>query len=679
MRSCPSTIARRSLAAAVVALALVAEIAQVAAAPPAWTRDFAAPIHWQRATAFGQLLVSTESALHAVDPDTGAVAWSHTDLAGLPADGVEELVGSPLVLIGSTGANARTVVLNTFNGQLVFDSRVAGLGQISAPRLLPRAGSLLVAGFEIGKPQPMLLAYSIENGQLLWKSDVLAATLNPGANALMGLLMSAAMAIVKADPVQSSPLELGDGTFLLGAMGHVMRLEAATGKVLWKTQFAGGTFEFRQTAARPDVVYVGAEEVQQTSSGEQATQQRIETNYQGFRLSDGGTLWRRAVRFQRPMNRSIIPLERGLVVSDGDSDKGKVQLLDYDTGEPLWGNKGRGIEIAGQVLDYSFAGTDLVLTSGYDSVWRPNSDTEYLLYVLDTTTGAFRFEKPFKVKGRMLGTELTEQGLIYVTTQEINVFDPATGALRNAPVLRSKETLVTVSDGRLVYAFNSDDGFLYRFDRDTGAVAKLSAVPFELIEGDRARALDLVDDTLVLMGQQTVAGFGLDGALRFNAHYRAPRDPAWMRGLLWAEGVRAGMAAAQAGLYSAAFASMASDAAEGSAGREVAVQLQRGFSDLSAGYQGLAGDYVRVARRRYEASAESRDFVFMLVQHEDRRVTLAQVAKRDGRILSEIDLARDKEPDYQLDDVNSFVFYKPSPSVMAGYRFSPERVDVALQ
>ena len=143
---------------------------------------------------------------------------------------------------------------------------------------------------------------------------------------------------------------------------------------------------------------------------DQTTQQRTQTHYQAFRLADGTEVWNRAVRFQRPMNRSIIPLERGLVVSDGDSDKGKLLLLDYDTGESLWGNKGRGIEIAGQVLDHSFAGTDLVLTSGYDSIWT-NKDTAYLLYVLDTTTGSFKFEKPFEVKGRMLGTELTPQGL----------------------------------------------------------------------------------------------------------------------------------------------------------------------------------------------------------------------------------------------------------------------------
>jgi outer membrane protein assembly factor BamB len=673
------------LLACSLACALPYGAAQAGPVPPAWTRDFAAPIEWQRVTAFGQLLISTRAGLHAVDPATGKVLWTHVDLAGLPEQGLEELAGSPLVLLtGSVGLETpRTVVLNVFNGRVVFDTRLAKVGQISAPRVLPQAGSLLVGGFEVGNAQPTLFAYSMDDGHLLWKSDVLATAMNPGGNRLLGALLSATLAVVKIDPVQSQPLELGDGTFLLGAMGQVMRLEAATGKVLWNTPFAGGVFEFRQPDTRPEIVYVGAEEIEQVTSLNQTantaqTTQRIQTQYQGFRLADGAALWKRPVRFQRPMNRSIIPLDRGLIVSDGDNDKGKLHLLDYDTGESLWGNKGRGIEIAGQVLDHSFAGTDLVLTSGYDSVWT-NKDTEYLLYVLDTTAGGFRFEKPFKVKGRMLGTELTDHGLIYVTTHEINIFDPATGTLRSAPVLRSREPIVTVGDGRVVYGFNPDDGLLYRFDRDTGAVAALSQTPFAFVDKDRARALELVDDTLVLTGQQTVAGFGLDGALRFNAHYAAPRNPAWMRGLAWAEAVHSGMASASAGLYGAAFADVAGDAAEGSAGREVATQLSEGFSDLSDGYRNLAGDYVRFARQRYEASAESRDFLFMMVQHDDRRVALTQVSKRDGSALAEIDLGRDKEPVYQVDDISSFVFYKPADSVVAGYRFSPERVEVALQ
>ena len=665
------------LLACSIAVALPDGAARAAPVAPAWTRDFAAPIEWQRVTAFGQLLVSTRAGLHAVDPATGKVLWTHVDVAGLPEQGLQELAGSPLVMItGSVGLETpRTVVLNVFNGQLVFDTRIAKVGQISAPRVLPQAGSLLVGGFEIGNVQPTLFAYSMNDGSLLWKSDVLATAMNPGGNRLLGALLSVTLAVVKIDPVQSQPLELGDGTFLLGAMGHVMRLDAATGDVRWKTPFAGGVFEFRETDARPGIVYVGAQETEQVMGADQTTQQpRIQTHYQGFRIDDGMAVWKRAVSFSKPMNRSIIALDRDLLVSDGDSDKGKLQLIDYDTGASLWGNKGRGIEVAGQVVEYSFAGTDLVLTTGYDSIWT-NKDTAYLLYVLDTTSGSFRFAKPFEVKGRMLGTELTEKGLIYVTTHEINIFDPATGALRNAPVLRSRAPIVTVDDRNLVYAFNSDDGFVYSFDRDTGAVAKLSQTPFAL-DDDHARALDLVDGTLVLMGQQTVAGFGLDGSRKFAVHYDAPRNPTWMRALAWAEGVRMGMASVSAGMYSAAFADAAGDAAQGSAGREVATELSRGFGDLSQGYQSLSGDYIRFARRRYEASAESRDFFFMMVQHEDRRVALAQISKRDGRILSEIDLGRDKEPAYQVDDVGSSVYYRPADSVLAGYRFAEERVAV---
>ena len=165
----------------------------------------------------------------------------------------------------------------------------------------------------------------------------------------------------------------------------------------------------------------------------------------------------------------------------------------------------------------------------------------------------------------MLGTELTDKASIYVTTHEINVFDPATGALANAPVLRSKEPLVTVNDGRLVYAFNSDDGFVYRFDRETGVIASFSQTPFELADEDRARALDLVDGTSCCMGQQTVAGFGARRCAALQRRIIARR--AIRRGcarLAWAEGVRAGMASVSAGMYSAAFASAAGDAAEGS-------------------------------------------------------------------------------------------------------------------
>ena len=98
--------------------------------------------------------------------------------------------------------------------------------------------------------------------------------------------------------------------------------------------------------------------------------------------------------------------------------------------------------------------------------------------------------------------------------------------------------------------------------------------------------------------------------------------------------------------------------------------LQQGFSELQRGYAGLAGDYIEFARRRDQASAESRDFVFMLMRDEDRSVALAQVSKLSGEVLGAIDLGRDKEPLYQIDDIANRIFYQASDTVIEGYRFT---------
>jgi outer membrane protein assembly factor BamB len=650
--------------------------AQAPAVAPLWSRDLTAPISWQRVTTFGQLLVATSTGLYSLDPETGEQQWSLPELRDLTAASVAEIAGSPLVLISDADELGRTLIVNVFNGTLVFDSRDADLA-VSSTHLLPRTGGLLIAGFETDNPEPSLFAYGIDDGVRRWESDALAV--RGRMSGLVNLLAAVALSVTDTTPVQSPPLELDDGSFILGAMGNVLRFDATTGAVAWKAPYAGGRFELRVASQRPGIIYIGAEEIQTTTGADGSTEhEHATTMYQGFRVSNGDAVWGRPTRFNKPMNSLVIPLEQGLLVSEGDANKGKLQLLEYDTGAGLWGNRGKGIEISGQVLDYAFAGSDLILTTGYDSVWS-NKDTEYLLYVLDTATGAFRFAEPFKVKGRMLSTELTEQGLVYVTTHEINVFDPATGTLKNAPVLRSKEPLVTAHEGRTVFAFNSTDGFVYAFDRESGTIARFSQAPFEFPEHDFARSLDIVDGHVALLGWQTVAGFSPAGTLAFAVHHPAPRDPAWLRALAWAEGIRAGMASAYAGAYSAAAASVAADSAEGSLEHELATELEQGFGTLQQGYQGLATEYVNFARRRYEASAESRDFAFIMTQDHERRVSLAQVSKRDGRILAQIDLGRDKEPDYQVDDVQGFVFYRPSASVITAYAFAAEPVRVAAQ
>jgi outer membrane protein assembly factor BamB len=651
------------LIACQIAMILALSSNRAAAVEPAWSVNLDARIVWQQVTTLGDLIVGTTDGLSAIDAESGQPRWSRPDLGDMRHGSFEEIIGSPLIVLDDGQADPRTVILNMLNGTLVFDSRAENLTQIASRYILSRNGSLFIAGLEVGQPTPTLFLYDIESGRRLWSSDVLTA----GMGGFMQLLMTAAIVMTDTSPVQSAPFELDDGTFILGAMGNLYRFDHDSGDVLWKTQFAGGRFELTHTAQRPGVIYAGAEETDENYTT---------TQYQGFRIADGEPVWRRPERFSKPMNSLIVPIADGLIVSEGDSDKGRLRLLDYDSGDSLWGRRGRGLEIKGQVLDYVFTDAGLLLTTGYDSIWT-NRDTEYLVYVVDYGSGTLRFEDPLEVRGRMLTTELTDHGLLYITTHEINIFDPATGALRNGNEMRSRDPLAWTRDASNVFAYNPDSDLVHALNMASGSVTAISSTPFEFQEKDDVLAMDLTGGNIVLMGRQSIAGLGIDGSALFDAHYPAPRDPAWLRGLAIAAGIRAGMASAAAGLYSAAAASAAADTAAGSVERELAVGFSEGFGQLSQGYAGLAGDYIEFARRRYQASAQSRDFVFMMTRDEERNIALVQVSKLNGEILGSIDLGREKEPNYQVDDIANQIYYRLGDSMIVSYQFGNTSTRVA--
>jgi len=667
MRANSVRLANLAASALAVALPVVANAGEIA---PLWTRDFSRPIDWQLVTTSGQLIVSTADGLYSVDPAVGTPIWTEPAFGSLDQSSFRELTGTPLALISDDRDAERVRVLNVFTGSLIFDSKSAGLTEIASTEVLARSGGLLIAGFEAGNSQPQLFLYDIETGSRRWAVALEAESSGrPGLDRLAGLLMAAAITAADLTPVQSEPLETDDGSFVLGAMGKLYRFDAASGDVLWQTAFTSGTFTLLHSELHPDVILAGAAATE-TVIGTDDTQRQFETTqYQTFRLADGSPVWDRPVRFNKIMNELVLALPSGFVVSEAESDKNKLHLLAHADGAQPWGRRGNGLELEGRVLEYRPVGGNFIVTTGYDSIWT-NRDTEYQLYVLDPAAGAFRFEEPVTARGRLLETELSDRGLLYVTTHEINMFDPATGSLLAGSVLRSREPIVTADEGRAIHAYSSGDGLLYRFDRDTGALTQVSSTAFEFPNHDGALSLDLIGDRIVVRGRQTVAGFSRDGAQQFNTHFPAPRDPAWLRSLAWAEGVRAGMASAYAGAYSAAAGQVADSVQAGSLEQELAGELERGFSDLSQGYAGLASDYVNFARRRYEASAESSEFAFMMTQDEDRDAQLLSVSKLDGSVAGTIDMGRDKEPSYQVDDVSGYVFYQASDSTMAAYRLA---------
>jgi hypothetical protein len=635
---------------------------------PAWTAQFEQPVRWQRVTPMGQLVVATDCCLHGIDPASGSIAWSRGGFPRLSDESFETIPGTPLFMVASDGMNDQTVVLDSTDGHVVFDSKAAGIGNILGRTVLFESGGLLILGQEKGDPTIKLFFAEMETGKIRWANDEILGEMSAGMKKVAGLL---AQFVEATDgPIDESatigrPVEVGADAVVIGSAGEILKLSTESGKLLWRVQNqdGDGPSGLYRTPHRPDVIFVGTEVAGQGMSTNGQTP--VQTRYAAYTVADGKMVWTKSVKVKGTLNPPLL-LEHGMILSPGGDVKGKVKYVEYDTGNSVWGKKGKGIESDGGIVDHHATDHGLVVTTGFDSAWS-NKGTVYYLNLLDTAAGAYRFPKSVKIKGRVLDTEVVPKGVLYVTTHEVNIFDPATGKSLLGKAVVS-ESLVTADNGDTLYAFAQDDGALYRIDKNAATATRLTEGKIKLDGKDVPRALEVTGDRVTLLGAQHVIGFDHHGKVQFQQYYPAPRHPTWVRALLIAQSVRAGLAAAEAGVAGAAFASYASTQEDGTLQREVSEEFANGYAALAEGAAGISADYARMARQRFQASTRSRDFHFMMVQL-DGGYGIAQVVKGDGAIRGLIPIGKDKTPDYQVDDVADRVYYRVGDNEILGYAF----------
>ena len=645
-----------------------AAAAAAAGAPPtlspAWSLHLDGEVEWQRVAPLGQLLVKTTSALSAIDPERGRALWTHADLGGLAQDHYEEIAGTSLVAISDGATRPRTVVLDTVDGRVVFDSAAAGVTQVLSRHLLPQSRALVLFGFRQGNPATTMFLVDAESGKLLWENDQLLA----GAGKFTRRLTAFLQAATNQSGIVSDPLEADARTFLIASSTDVYAVDTRGGAIRWKTANANGTraTRFFTTARTPGVVYVG-NETATTMTSSTGNSEVVYTVYEARRLADGAPVWQEPVRIKGGLN-DVIVTDRGLILSGRTTGKGKILLCDFKTGEGLWGKKGKGIEIEGGIVNHDWTDAGLVLTTGYDSAWT-NKGEVFNLTLIDVKNGVARFEDPLRLRGKIVSTQVVPAGLLYTTTSEADILDLSTGRPRLDGAVRSDESLVAVANGKSLYTYGAKSGLVHRIDVERGTVTPLSQTPVRLEEDEAPLAIEAAGDRITVVSSQNVIAWGLDGALKVQAYHPSPRLPVMMRALLRAEQIRMGMAAVAAGAASATFAAGSTQTAPGSMDRAVTATLATGYAQVGAQAAVLSARYGEAARTRFKASTVAPDFVFMMVKTDRGSYGLAKVDKASGRMLAVIDLGRDKEPVYEVDAVSNLIFYRPSPGAVVGYRF----------
>ena len=315
------------------------------------------------------------------------------------------------------------------------------------------------------------------------------------------------------------------------------------------------------------------------------------------------------------------------------------------------------------------------LITGESVVLAVDADSKTFVNVLDVATATTRLEKDVKIKGQLERAELTPVGLLYVSRSdatmngEVNVIDLGTGEPKYKDAIEGRKpgVLLYAPDGATLYVFAGKDRRLYSVNRQDGTYRALSG-EIKLQGGEDPTALELRAGGLVLSSSQNLVVLGRDGQIKQQIYHPAPQLPGLLRALYRIQSVRAGLYGAAASAYGDAFADAARQSRD-TAAKQVYNQLATAYTQGGAQLQGYSSQASALASKRFKASLSAPSSMFMLTRApEGSGNVLLQIDKDSAQPRARVNLGKEREPVYAVDDIAGMLFLQTASGTLVGYR-----------
>jgi hypothetical protein len=643
------------------ASARVAAVSPSPRATPVWTLQMKEDIRWQQVTPAGTLLISTDAGLAGIDIERGQVAWQKAELGGLPQDSVRMVEGSLLIEAARPGL---LLVFDPVTGAVVFDSRRLGLAEVVTRRVLPQTGTLLVHGRRPSGP-PVVALYDLTTGDQRWTNEALFEQIEPKKKGLGGLVQGLVQRVSEGTALEV--LQAGPEVIVVHTLMGLRALDARTGATRWSAALptARASSPAKHVRLYPSVdktdrIYVS-----------------FDDRLMAYRLADGQPLWAKPATVngwihgivQHPAGIVILPegapegeLSGSRTVINGVVQTG-LNVARYEDGTTI---ASKPLKMRGNVMDAMAAGDAVVLAV--------DAESRTFVNVLDVSTATVRLKKDVKIKGRLDYAELTPAGLLYVShpeagiNAEVNVIDLEKGQPRFKDAIESgKDHLHHAVEGQILYVFANRDRKLYAVDRRDGSFRGLSD-EIKLQGGENPVAMEIRPEGIVLIAPQNLVVISRDGQVKQQVYHPAPQQPGLLRALYALNAVRAGLRGAAASAYGDAFA-QASRRSTDPAAQRLTSQLATAFTQGGAQLQGYARQSAAMATKRFKASLAVPGSVFMLTKApEGKGNVLLQIDKDSAQPRARVDLGKEKEPVYAVDDIAGMLFLRTAPGTLVGYR-----------
>jgi hypothetical protein len=256
--------------------------------------------------------------------------------------------------------------------------------------------------------------------------------------------------------------------------------------------------------------------------------------------------------------------------------------------------------------------------------------------------------------------------LLYVTEEEVNIVDLATGTVLLDDAIETGPGL-NASKGKRMFVFSPDDDALFMVDREAGKAKQFSKEDIEFEGKESATGVEVRSKGVVVMSDQNIVMVKPDGSTAFSKYYPAPREPAMKRALLIAQGIRAAYIGGMATAASAQIGVAAARKADDPASAKMGAAISQAYGALGQAGAEYAVKAFTQAAARFKATMQGRDYVMMLTETDDGNA-LVRVNKDTGEIDASISLGKKKDPKYEVDDISGRVYYAPSGAELVCYQ-----------
>jgi hypothetical protein len=599
--------------------------------------DFGANINEMTLTIGGILVVATDDGLIGIKPTQKEPVFTFNTFGKLKPEETDFIPNSPYIVV-SQGADSKfagltktkRAVIDYIQGDVIFNSEIDNWNQIYTCNVILPENKLIISGIQkegdkFEKMTPKVAVYDLSSRKL----DYSFFLDKPGR-----------VGIARDFSVTGTPLLLKD--FLIVPTAQGLLAKSSTGEDVWENKVKG--INWMVADATETEIYA----FETTTNGKNTRIHKIGKN--------GEELWKDDRKVQGNVSNFEITPKGLAVVSDKDDggstsvfatkNESEIAFLSAATGEDVWD---KAPKTKGYVQHFYIQDDGILFGIQQGGINKISFDGQAL------------FKKPLKTGENIMIMAETPQGLIYVTSEDANIVNLETGDQVWQKPLKYKNSASVAStfdSAKNRYLIAAEET-LYSIDADSGEISELSKTKFD--EKEMPNTLEIKNGNIFLSSSQNMMLLDANGKQIYHEYFKSNTNSGFVKVLAGVVAVAstalAMSTAARAGANRSSFGNSNDLSSYNSYGKE-----NKMASDMFAS---IGDASFKLMSQRFKATAATENAQFILSKL-DGGAGLVIVDKNTGKAGKEI-LLNDKKPEYKIDDLGGFLYYKANNSTLNAY------------